>query len=196
MKIHCLAASTMFALIMTASEARADYGWGGQCTYGSCGHASVADAFRAGYDANVTWPRIFIPPARQAVCQTYAAMIDNGWRRQNLLGDYHFKPNSNQLTEAGKLKVKWILSQAPTHRRGIFVERGIDESQTAARVAAVYDNASNMSPSVGAVEVNDTHLVAEGHPAGAVDHTFVGFRTHQPLPVLPASTGTGSGSGQ
>ena len=80
-------------------------------------------------------------------------------------------------------------------RRSIFVQRGNNEQQTAARIAAVHSKADNMSPSVGPVDVNDTHIVAEGHPAGVVDSVFVGFQANRPLPVLPASTG-GSDSGQ
>jgi len=123
-------------------------------------------------------------------------VINNGWRRQNLLGNYHFEEKSNELTRAGKLKVKWILTQAPYHRRSVFVERASDMSETASRVASIHEYATNMSPNVGTVQVNDTHIVAEGHPAGAVDSVFVGFRANQPPPVLPADTGSSSSSGE
>jgi len=93
------------------------------------------------------------------------------------------------------LKVKWILSQAPPHRRSIFVERGFDQSSTAARVASINEWTSTLSPSAGIVDINDTHLVAEGHPAGVVDHIFVGFQANQQPPVLPAESSSSSSSG-
>jgi hypothetical protein len=188
MKNLCLAASMLLVLIVSAPETSAQCN---QC--GNCGYSGVGEAMRVGYRANVDWPKHYIPPSRRAVCQTYAAMIQNGWRRQNLLGDYHFDPETNELTEAGKLKVSWILTQAPANRRSIFVQRGVDEAQTAARIAAVQGKASTMNPAVGPIDVNDTHIVAEGHPAGAVDSVFVGFQENRPLPVLPTS---GSGDSE
>ena len=124
-------------------------------------------------------------------------MVNNGWRRQNLLGDYHFNEDTNELTQAGKLKVNWVLSQAPPQRRSIYVQRGSNIEETGSRVAAVHEFTSNMSPSVGAVDVNDTHIVAEGHSAGAVDHLFIGFQANQPPPVLTSDSGaTGSSQSQ
>jgi len=161
-----------------------------------CQPPSLGQKFCAGYDANVYWPRLYIPPARRSVCATYNAMVNNGWRRQNLLGDYHFNNDTNELTSAGKLKVNWILSQAPVERRNVFVQRGSKSLQTTARLSAVHDYADNMSPSVGQIEVNDTHIVAEGHAASSVDSVFVGYEANRLPPVLPASTAGGGSSGQ
>jgi len=119
-------------------------------------------------------------------------MVNNGWRRQNLLGNYHFDNESNELTNAGKLKVNWIYSQAPVQRRNVFVQRGSQEVQTAARVAAVHEYAGSMSPAVGQINVNDTHIVAEGHAASAVDSVFVGYQSNRLPPGLPANTAAAS----
>jgi len=147
-----------------------------------------------GYHANVNWPAQYIPPARRSVHSVYDAMTNNGWRRQNLLGAYHFDPETNELTEAGKLKLQWILTQTPLHRRSVFVERGRDMSHTAVRVASVHRWTSNTSPAIDGVDVNDTHIVAEGRAAGTVDHIFTGFQTNQLAPVLPKCGGSGGGS--
>ena len=186
MKRISITASVLLATLICCSESFA------QC---NC-QPSLADAYRAGIHANVHWPRIYIPPARRAVYSTYDAMVNNGWRRQNLLGNYHFSEDTNELTQAGKLKVNWILSQAPVHRRGVFVQRGENVDQTAARVGAVHDMAANISPSVGTVEVNDTHIVAEGRTAGAVDNLFVSFKANQPPPVLQSKSGSSTSTGE
>ena len=180
MKKIIIAASALLVLVSASSVS-----YGQQC---GC-QPSLGQQFRAGYDANVQWPRHYIPPARRTVCATYAAMVNNGWRRQNLLGNYHFNQQTNQLTNAGKLKVNWILSQAPANRRNVFVQRGVEELETTARIASVHDYAGNMSPNVGQVNVNDTHIVAEGHSASSVDSVFVGYEANRLPPVLPASTG-------
>jgi len=191
MKTLSLSASVLLLLICSTSTSSAQ-----QTTQnGLNGSPSALGACEAGCRANQMWPSQYVPAARRSVQNVYEIMVNNGWRRQNLLGAYHFNPDSNELTEAGKLKVKWILSQAPQHRRSIFVERGSDPSRTDARVASINHWASAMSPSVGIVDINDTHLVAEGHPAGAVDHIFVGFQTNKPAPVLPAPVSSSSSSG-
>ena len=81
--------------------------------YGLYNSPSLFEALHRGCQANQMWPSQYVPTARRSVLSAYDVMVNNGWRRQNLLGAYHFDPDSNQLTEAGKLKVKWILSQAP-----------------------------------------------------------------------------------
>jgi hypothetical protein len=117
-------------------------------------------------------------------------MADNGWRRNNLLGKYHFAPENEELSDAGKAKVEWILTQAPPQRRTIFVERTSDAQRTADRVQAVQDLAANTS--AGPADVQETHIRDEGHPAGAVDAVFTGFSTNQMPPVLPDSGGSSS----
>ncbi|GEM_PF-1390827 len=173
----------------------------GQCHAGQCGpngsgtwHGNPGFCWRceAGYHANNLWPAQYIPTARCAVNSAYTAMINNGWRRQNLLGDYHFQEGTNELTSAGQLKAKWILTQAPQDRRTIYVQRGNTQSDTASRIAAVHGWAGNQSPQVEPVLVNDTHIVSEGHTAGSVDHIFVGFQENQPAPVLVPDSGGGT----
>lgn len=177
------------ALLLLVSASSLSYGQQG------CGcQPSLGQQFRAGYDSNVQWPRHYIPPARNSVCATYAAMVNNGWRRQNLLGDYHFNPQTNQLTNAGKMKVNWILTQAPQQRRNVFVQRAGEEMHTTVRIASVHDYAGNISPGVGQVNVNDTHIVAEGHAAGPVDNVFVKYEENRVAPVLPVSTSGSGGS--
>lgn len=195
MKTANLLASAMLVFVSASSVTNAQDCCGhcptGQCATGQ--YPTLAQTFRGGYDANVQWPRHYIPPARRSVCKTYDAMVNNGWRRQNLLGNYHFNKDTNELTSAGKLKVNWILSQAPEQRRNVFVQRAGEEVATTARIAAVHDYAGKLSPSVGQVDVNDTHIVAEGLPASSVDNVFTGYEANRLPPVLPAGAAGGGG---
>ena len=149
---------------------------------------SFAAWYRSVYDMNSMWPHPFVIPARNSIDAMYEAMISNGWRRQNLLGQHHFDGETQQLTQAGKLKVQWILTQTPPGRRNIFVERGANESLTAKRIESIQQYTAMMNPPPGPVSVTDTHLVAEGHAASAVDAMFTGYQTNKPAPVLPAPT--------
>lgn len=187
MKSLSIGVGAMVALALTCQGAMAQCT---QCQSAGCYEPTICEMFKSGYVANVVWPRQFVPASRRPICQAYAAMVNNGWRRQNLLGDYHFDPDTQELTRAGELKLQWILTQAPVNRRDVYVQRGENVAETATRIATVHGYTARMSPAVGAVRVNDTHIVAEGHSAGSVDNMFIGFQTNQPPPVLPASTGS------
>ena len=51
--------------------------------------------------------------------------------------EFHFEPGTGQLTEAGRLKVRWILTAGPEQHRLIYVHTADNNQETAARVAAV-----------------------------------------------------------
>ena len=61
------------------------------------------------------WPEPFVAPDRATVRSPFVTQVANGWRRQNMLGEFHFQPGSQDLTEAGRLKVRWILPYAPSN---------------------------------------------------------------------------------
>jgi hypothetical protein len=115
-------------------------------------------------------------------------MINNGWRRQNLLGPHHFDSKADHLTTAGELRVQWIMTQAPEARRTIFIERDIDPAVTAQRLATARDYAAQLTAGGQPPQLMETHLISEGRPASVVDATNVRFQESMPPPVLPAAT--------
>jgi hypothetical protein len=146
---------------------------------------------------NHVWPWPYQCPDRIAVREPFCQMISNGWRRQNLLGQHHFNPGTNELSTAGELRVQWIMTQAPPDRRGIFIERTLDSDVNAKRLAVVRDYAIKVSTDGRMPQVEDTYLVSEGRPAAVVDATNVSFMKSMPAPVLPAATNNStSSSGQ
>jgi hypothetical protein len=143
---------------------------------------------KSGYRRNVLWPYPYICPDRAAVRQPFEVMVRNGWRRQNLLGGYLFNPVTNQLTTAGELQVRWIMTQAPPAYRQVFIERSLDPSITAERIAATREYAARVSLDGQMPEVFESDLMATGRPATIVDATNVKFMENMPVPVLPAQT--------
>jgi hypothetical protein len=121
-------------------------------------------------------------------------MVNNGWRRQNLLGVHHFNPVTNQLTAAGELRVQWIMTQAPPERRDIFVERALDADANSQRLAAVRDYATKVTIDGRMPQVQESHLVSEGRPAAVVDAVNVNFMKAMPAPVLPDPSANSSGN--
>lgn len=148
---------------------------------------------RAGYYKNKAWPWPDNCPDRMSVRAPFETMVQNGWRRNNLLGPHHFNAQKGCLTRAGELKVHWIVTQAPPQHRQMFVERSLDPTVTSQRIASAQDFAKKIVLDGAVPSVQDTHLIAEGRPAGVVDFINVEFRNNMPIPALPASTLSGSG---
>jgi hypothetical protein len=142
------------------------------------------------------WPEPFVGPDRAAARAPYAVMVANGWQRQNMLGEYHFEAGTGQLTEAGKLKLRWILTAAPQQHRGVFVHRANTDEETMARMAAVYRLASQIAPN-DLPSVQPTSISDDGWPADQVEMIGRKFQATTPPPRLPApaSSSTSSGTG-
>jgi hypothetical protein len=123
------------------------------------------------------------------VREPFCLMVSNGWRRQNLLGAHHFNDTSNELTTAGELRVRWIMTQVPGDRRTIFIERDVDPAVTAQRMATARSYIAQVgAPDNQLAQVVETHLISEGRPASVVDATNVRFQESMPPPTLPAAT--------
>jgi hypothetical protein len=147
-----------------------------------------AHKVKRGYRHNANWPWPYFCPDRMAVREPFETMVRNGWMRQNLLGPHYFDPVTQQLTTAGELQVRWIMTQAPPAHRQIFIERSLDPTLTAERVAAVRQYAALVAIEGQTPQIYETNLMAEGRPAAQVDLTNVRFMENMPLPVLPAAS--------
>lgn len=164
-----LAAGFVFVLLSNAAQA----GWW--------------DDMWRDYHRNKNWPQPFVQTDRVATLQPFAVMTNNGWERQNLMGSHHFTPDNQELTEAGKLKVQWILTQAPQQRRTIFVEYAGDAKKMGARIRALQGMASTFLPPDMMADIRTSRMMSEGWPAGEVDRTNIEFQEARPAPVLPAA---------
>jgi len=131
------------------------------------------------------WPKPFNYPDRYTVRAPFHAMVNNGWERQNMLGDHHFAKGTGELTEAGKLKVRWILTAAPQHHRGVYVHRAGTADETAARMQSVRLAAAEIAPERGLPPIIETDIPEYGWPAWRVDAIGRAFESSMPEPRLP-----------
>ncbi len=141
------------------------------------------------------WPEPFIGADRASVRAPFAIQVANGWRRQNMLGEFHFEPGSGQLNEAGRLKVRWILTTGPQQHRLIYVHVAEKNDETAARLAAVQQLAVQIAPN-DVAPVMLTAIPDDDSPADRVDAIGRKFLSTMPSPRLAAPTGSGSGGGE
>ena len=157
------------------------------CAAGS-GGTVVGDCYRnveAGRRQNNLWPQQFVEADRVRAKEPFDLMVRNGWRRQNLVGSHHFNSNSDGLTESGKLRVQWILTQAPMQYRQVYIERSINNGVTEKRRAAVEQFAQQVVGEGYAVQ--ETTMLTDGRPATVVDYVNTAFRANMPVPQLPES---------
>ncbi|MEX0586395.1 MAG: hypothetical protein WD176_07115 [Pirellulales bacterium] len=131
------------------------------------------------------WPDPFVYPDRASVIAPLALQVQNGWRAQNLLGEYYFDSETQQLTSAGKDRVRWILTQAPPQFRTIFVQRSVHKAQTASRMDAVNRVAAEVMPRGELASVEETNLIPRGWPAEEINNTYVNMIKTAPAPRLP-----------
>lgn len=131
------------------------------------------------------WPKPFVLPDRQSVRAPIELMVAAGWQRQNLLGDYHFDEDTGELTEAGKLKVRWIAGQVPSQHQTIFVSRAASPKETEARMDAVRAVAEKTAHDGNPPRVLASGMEPSGWPASRVDVIGRKFQEVMPEPKLP-----------
>lgn len=145
--------------------------------------ADVMHSIAVDTKRNNCWPKPFLCPDRETVRAPLFVMVANGWERQNTLGNHHFK--GNELSEAGQLKVRWIVEQAPRHHRTIFVRRADTPEETAARMDVVQQAAIQWVPEGELPAVLETTRDLGSWPAERVDTIDRKFRDTTPDPRLP-----------
>jgi len=137
------------------------------------------------------WPEPFVTADRQAARMPFAAMVNNGWERQNLLGEFHFDAGNGQLNEAGQTKVRWIFQSAPRQHRVAYVHIAATQAETDARVASVQQFVSRIAPNdMGAIFVSS--IPDEGWPAEEVEKIDRKFIESTPKPRLPEASNAGN----
>jgi hypothetical protein len=176
------------ALLTLAGLVPARAGWFSSIVEGTkqFGRSVVRDTKRRN-----CWPQPFVIPDRHAVRSPFAVMVANGWRRQNLLGDHHFVDQSGELTEAGRLKVRWVLTEAPQHHRTIYVHTADNPELTAARIDSVQQLAAQLVPEGELPLVLETGIPAQGWPAARADMIGRKFEESTPEPRLKEASPSG-----
>lgn len=143
---------------------------------------------------NNCWPEPFVCPDRGFARAPYVAMVNNGWRRQNLLSGFHFEADTGKLNPAGEEKLRWILNEAPEQHRSVYVSRGMNSQETANRMASVEKAATQIAPDGPIAPIIESNLSPGGWPADRVDVINRKFHDSTPEPRVPKSAPGGTES--
>lgn len=171
------------------------------------------------------WPEPFVLPDREAVREPFRTMADNGWKQQNTLNEEWFRKESNELSQAGQIKLRQMQHELPPHRRQVYVLEGATPEITSARIASVGKYLAEIAPDqpictvlttripapVGtAWYVQGTHLsppywagpaqvpAAGQRPVGprtTVENSSLNFNNSSNGPYMPAPQGATLGAG-
>jgi hypothetical protein len=141
-----------------------------------------------------SWPDPFRHMDRQAAAAPFENFKDAGWRLENTLIEFLFT-EEQELTHAGKLKVRHILTQVPPHRRTIFVLKGDTRDITERRVDAVQRAVAEMLPEGALPPVVVTDQLPRGGSGDYLNMVNRKYRESIPAPVLPEAPSTGSSEG-
>lgn len=138
-----------------------------------------------GYKQNRDWPYPFVYPDREQVRSTMSIIVDNGWRTQNTIGEQYFIDEGSELSEAGKLKLRYIARLAPAQRRTVFVLEADDPTVTTARVEAVQTAMAHFLAAGEEPSVTTTRVPNLGSSADYIDQVERKFRDTTPDPRIP-----------
>jgi hypothetical protein len=137
------------------------------------------------FHRNNAWPEPFVSIDERAQAAPFEKMAEKGWLRQNTIGHHHFDRATQQLTEAGELKLRWILTKAPADRRVVAVVRGYSDEATTVRLDSVQQTATRMVPRGPLPEVRLTDIEPRGWSADEIDAIGIRAKEAMPDPVLP-----------
>ncbi len=154
--------------------------WGGWHEF--CDRSALA------FYRNNAWPQTFIARDRLAVCAPFIIMAENGWIHQSTLTGFHFDPATQQLTEAGRLKIQSILTQHPDPFRTVYLVPGANSEETQARMNAVKETVQWV---VGPGLPADVRLATSeprGVPAEEIESISGKYRATVPDPRLPQAS--------
>ena len=93
----------------------------------------------------------------------------NGWLCETTLYDYHFNPESNELTVPGKLQLKWILENVPPSYCAVWVQQAEDPKVSQQRLTNVRTVASRLMSQNNLPTIAFRPATAPGRPAIEVD---------------------------
>ena len=141
------------------------------------------------------WPEPYATCDRDTIYRPFAEQVCKGWELQNMIADHHFVNSNGQLTEAGRLKIQWILTDVAPQHRAIYVHKALRPDETAARMAAVRQAAALMTGPGEMVAVLLSSEPAANSPADRIDITNRKSLAVMPDPRLPNATGSGGGGG-
>ncbi|MHB8901170.1 MAG: hypothetical protein ACYC6Y_20670, partial [Thermoguttaceae bacterium] len=146
---------------------------------------TFCDSVVTDFKRNNCWPDPFICPDRATVRAPFNVMVQNGWRLENTISNYHFDETTGELTVAGQNKVFWIMNHAPLPHRTVYVQMSRDPMVTAQRLQSVQALAQSFASPGSMAQVEPTIDEPPSWNADQVGYVNAAFQASAPPPRLP-----------
>lgn len=169
------------ALLLTAASANADW------------HEFWARV-QTDFHRNNAWPEPFQSADRQVAREYFRIQVSNGWRMQNTVGKWFFDEETNQLNQAGEIKLRQVVTQSPVHRRTVFVLVGNTPDVTGKRIESVQQTLAKILPEGPMPQVLLTDVDLEGGSGEYYDRVNSQYNASIPSPRLSSGGDGGGGS--
>lgn len=141
------------------------------------------------------WPYPYDVWSRNRVTTVIAQHETNGWRDATTIYDYHFNAETNELTDSGQLHLQWVLQNAPSQYRTLFLQTSAAEGVNDMRLVEVKQVAARLMAGQEVPEVIYRNVQSVGRPAAEVDYIRRAELQSQPNPRIQANTSSAGGYG-
>jgi hypothetical protein len=122
-----------------------------------------------------------------------ATQVSNGWTDATTLYDYHFDPETQQLTDAGAHQLRIILEDAPSLHRRAFVQTSFTAGANETRMASVQEIASRLTGGMSNLPVELRNTTPAGRPAREIDSLNRRIMETAPSPRIKYGQSSGYG---
>ena len=160
----------------------------------NAGWPELKHAMGRDYARNNSWPQPFRGMDANSVVAPFEIMRNNGWREHNTVGGALFAKQG--LSEAGQLKVEWIVTQAPQNQRIVYVKSGRTSEETAARVESVQLAVSQLIPTGPLPQILVTEIEPTTSSGAYQTRVSRAIDNSTPVPRLGKFTGLNAPSQQ
>lgn len=141
------------------------------------------------------WPDPYRWMDRMSVRNHLTAQMNAGWMDNTTLYDQHFDPETQELNDAGRVHLRWVLLYAPPQRRTPWVQAGDEAQSSQTRLASVQNEATAILGGATCPSIMLRVCQPHGQPAQEVDLVRRSYLTTIPDPRISYVPQNGSSTG-
>lgn len=147
------------------------------------------------YHATHHWPLPYVCQDRQYVRDVFAMQAAKGWADETTLSEYHFDPESHELSVPGRQHLNWILNIAPGEHRNVHLQESANQNVNQMRLASLQQAISELSMGDAAPHVQWRRGAPLSRPASQVRQIQAMDMSNLPAPVIGGAGGGGAAGG-
>ncbi len=140
------------------------------------------------------WPDPYRWEDRGIVRRHMITQTDAGWVVATTLYEQHFDPETQELNEAGRMQLRWILQQTPPHRRTTYVATSDSAKHSQTRLASVQRESLEIAGTTGNCPIMLRNCQNAGTTAQDVDLSRRAYLASVPTPRVPFVSQSGGSS--